>query len=423
MIRALPGGRAARSADRGSGPLCRRRGRRAAAPWPAAASAARRRNRRVAWPQSANRSSSGRWPGRAGWVQGRAAWPARRPAGPGSRLPRPTPVPGVRSEPRRVHDHIGPGRDAGMPRHGQPPGSGRASSVAPGHLTGAICGSPCTRTLSCNSVTQPICWLSTSVRVRLTLSQPGDRRCCSAGHESWQVTASWPTGPSPGALRRSGAPAVTVRLLTNIGRLWTGSEVWSNAAILSHDDRIAWVGPASELPGSIPGVIEDIVDVDHVENLNGGLVTPGLIDAHTHPVYAGNRYAELAMRSSGSSAGGDRRRRRRDGLHGHRHPGDRPLDALRRGAGAAAPVAAERDHHDRGQDRLSPDPGRGTGRHPPAPLAGRRERGAAHARDVPRRARRAARVLRAPPRLHRRGQRLVRGRGRGRSRQRRRLLR
>ncbi len=95
---------------------------------------------------------------------------------------------------------------------------------------------------------------------------------------------------------------MTVRLLTNIGRLWTGSEVWSNAAILTHDERIAWVGPASELPGGLPGVIEDIVDVDQVENLNGGLVTPGLIDAHTHPVYAGNRWAELAMRSGGSSA-------------------------------------------------------------------------------------------------------------------------
>ncbi|HEY7016109.1 MAG TPA: imidazolonepropionase [Streptosporangiaceae bacterium] len=95
---------------------------------------------------------------------------------------------------------------------------------------------------------------------------------------------------------------MTVRLLTNIGRLWTGSEVWSNAAILTHDDRIAWVGPASELPGGLPGVIEDIVDVDQVENLNGALVTPGFIDAHTHPVYAGNRWAELAMRSGGSSA-------------------------------------------------------------------------------------------------------------------------
>ena len=95
---------------------------------------------------------------------------------------------------------------------------------------------------------------------------------------------------------------MTVRLLTNIGRLWTGSEVWSNAAILSQDDRIAWVGPASELPTSIPGVIHNIVDVDHVENLGGALVTPGLIDAHTHPVYAGNRWAEIAMRTGGASA-------------------------------------------------------------------------------------------------------------------------
>ncbi len=99
-----------------------------------------------------------------------------------------------------------------------------------------------------------------------------------------------------------GRRGVTVRLLTNIGRLWTGSEVWSNAAVLVHNDRISWVGPAAELPASIPGVLEDIVDVDQVENLSGALVTPGLIDAHTHPVYAGNRWAELAMRSGGSSS-------------------------------------------------------------------------------------------------------------------------
>ena len=95
---------------------------------------------------------------------------------------------------------------------------------------------------------------------------------------------------------------MTARLLTSIGRLWTGSEFIGNAAILISDDRIAWVGPSAELPRSVPGVVDDIVDVDLVENLGGGLVTPGLIDAHTHPVYAGNRWAELAMRSNGSTS-------------------------------------------------------------------------------------------------------------------------
>jgi imidazolonepropionase len=92
-----------------------------------------------------------------------------------------------------------------------------------------------------------------------------------------------------------------IRLLTNIGRMWTGTEILSNAVILMHHDRIAWAGPANLLPASLPGVIDDIVDVDQVENLGGALVTPGLIDAHTHPVYAGNRWAELAMRSGGTS--------------------------------------------------------------------------------------------------------------------------
>src|SRR5262249_2774347 len=137
------------------------------------------------------------------------------------------------------------------------------------------------------------------------IRDPGFRSCwCSTTrHEPWQVT-----GNDAGDAHLGCAPmgvcvqVVNVRLLTNIGRLWTGSEVWSNAAILTHGDQIAWVGPAAELPRSLPGVIDDIVDVDDVQNLNGGLVTPGFIDAHTHPVYAGNRWAEIAMRTSGPSA-------------------------------------------------------------------------------------------------------------------------
>ncbi len=134
--------------------------------------------------------------------------------------------------------------------------------------------------------------------------QANDRE--AAAHEATQQSAEGGNSadgekPERKATRSRAGERVRTRLLTNIGRLWTGSEVWSNAAILTHGDQIAWVGPASELPRSLPGVIDDIIDVDDVQNLNGGLVTPGLIDAHTHPVYAGNRWAEIAMRTGGSS--------------------------------------------------------------------------------------------------------------------------
>ena len=62
------------------------------------------------------------------------------------------------------------------------------------------------------------------------------------GSHAAQDSASWYPG--------RGNP-VTVRLLTNIGRLWTGSEFIGNAAILISDDRIAWVGPSAELPRSV----------------------------------------------------------------------------------------------------------------------------------------------------------------------------
>ena len=94
---------------------------------------------------------------------------------------------------------------------------------------------------------------------------------------------------------------VTVRLLTDIGRLWNGTEIVSNAAIVLHGDTIAWAGSRAALPSRIPGVIERVVDADQIDRLDGALVTPGLIDAHTHPVYAGNRWAELSMRSGGAS--------------------------------------------------------------------------------------------------------------------------
>ena len=58
-----------------------------------------------------------------------------------------------------------------------------------------------------------------------------------------------------------------------------------DAAIRVEDGRIAWVGP----------MVDDGID------LHGRLVTPGLIDCHTHLVHGGNRANEFEMRLNGAS--------------------------------------------------------------------------------------------------------------------------
>ncbi len=87
---------------------------------------------------------------------------------------------------------------------------------------------------------------------------------------------------------------MTTLLITNIGRLFTATDhgVIVDAALLVDGERISWVGAAADRPPTDP---DDVVDVEDA------LVTPGLIDAHTHPVYAGDRLAEIALRSSGAS--------------------------------------------------------------------------------------------------------------------------
>jgi imidazolonepropionase len=87
-----------------------------------------------------------------------------------------------------------------------------------------------------------------------------------------------------------------VRRLTNIGRLFTGTPagVIEKASVIV-DEHIAWCGEEGDEPLELLGYVSED------EDCGGGLVTAGLIDAHTHPVYAGNRMAEVAMRTAGSS--------------------------------------------------------------------------------------------------------------------------
>ena len=61
-------------------------------------------------------------------------------------------------------------------------------------------------------------------------------------------------------------------------------------AVLLEGARILWAGAASDAPAAA-----------HVERLGGRLVTPALIDCHTHVVHGGNRAAEFALRLEGAS--------------------------------------------------------------------------------------------------------------------------
>ncbi|MCX7514812.1 imidazolonepropionase [Frateuria sp. STR12] len=68
-----------------------------------------------------------------------------------------------------------------------------------------------------------------------------------------------------------------------------------HGALALKDDRIAWVGPAADLPGAPEALAAA------VETLDGALVTPGLVDCHTHLVFGGDRAHEFDMRLNGAS--------------------------------------------------------------------------------------------------------------------------
>jgi imidazolonepropionase len=67
-----------------------------------------------------------------------------------------------------------------------------------------------------------------------------------------------------------------------------GLAVLEDGAIVVGDEAITWVGPKGELPAGT-------TIVDHGERV----LTPGLVDAHTHACWAGSRHGEYAVRMAG----------------------------------------------------------------------------------------------------------------------------
>src|ERR1700728_1170512 len=132
--------------------------------------------------------------------------------------------------------------------------------------------------------------------------------------------------PEPGTrIAVSGRLMVHAKLGSR-SNMTTASKLWRNARIATCDDsmrvleqgamittgdRIAWIGPEAEIPapgtvGGASGAVAEPASGAGVapyeeHDIGGAWVTPGLIDCHTHLVFAGTRAGEYAQRLRGRS--------------------------------------------------------------------------------------------------------------------------
>ena len=70
-------------------------------------------------------------------------------------------------------------------------------------------------------------------------------------------------------------------------------DIIENVSIAIKGNKISWLGQSSNLP-------KEYIEYKSI-NLEGRVVTPGLIDCHTHLVYAGDRSKEFDMRLNGKT--------------------------------------------------------------------------------------------------------------------------
>ncbi|WP_198021691.1 imidazolonepropionase [Mesorhizobium sp. WSM3224] len=97
-----------------------------------------------------------------------------------------------------------------------------------------------------------------------------------------------------GANKKSGLRVWRNARLATMADGAAGLGIVEKGAVAAHDGIITYAGPEADMPGSA-GQGAEIVDCA------GRWITPGLIDCHTHLVYAGNRANEFEMRLAGAT--------------------------------------------------------------------------------------------------------------------------
>jgi imidazolonepropionase len=68
-----------------------------------------------------------------------------------------------------------------------------------------------------------------------------------------------------------------------------------NGALAVSEEKIFWIGTREELPTELESTAANVYDGE------GGWITPGLVDCHTHLVYGGNRAREFELRLEGAT--------------------------------------------------------------------------------------------------------------------------
>lgn len=84
-----------------------------------------------------------------------------------------------------------------------------------------------------------------------------------------------------------GASLATLDGTDGYGEIADGALGWRNGVI-------TWAGPRDTLPGPPETLAHDVIHTD-------GWITPGLVDCHTHLVFAGDRAREFELRLQGAS--------------------------------------------------------------------------------------------------------------------------
>jgi imidazolonepropionase len=95
--------------------------------------------------------------------------------------------------------------------------------------------------------------------------------------------------------RRSATLVVRNAVLATCDRGPLDPGLVPGGAVAVDDRRIVWVGRDRDLEAAVDLAGARVLDT------RGALVTPGLVDSHTHLVFAGERAGEFALRCSGKS--------------------------------------------------------------------------------------------------------------------------